>query len=141
MIRYANKYDNNKIIDLIKDFAIKTDNPLSKNPLSWSKNYVESILNSLYAGQGFVLIDDECTGILVAVKAQSFWNQSVYQLQETMLHGKTNIVVARLIKEYLKIAKDMINKNQINQAVMSSYPNIDLSKFGLKLLEHHWEIS
>jgi hypothetical protein len=141
LIRYANKYDNNKIIDLIKDFAIKTDNPLSKNPLSWSKNYVESILNSLYAGQGFVLIDDECTGILVAVKAQSFWNQSVYQLQETMLHGKTNIVVARLIKEYLKIAKDMINKNQINQAVMSSYPNIDLSKFGLKLLEHHWEIS
>lgn len=141
MIRYANKYDNNKIIDLIKDFAIKTDNPLSKNPLSWSKNYVESILNSLYAGQGFVLIDDECTGILVAVKAQSFWNQSVYQLQETMLHGKTNIVVARLIKEYLKIAKDMINKNQINQAVMSSYPDIDLSKFGLKLLEHHWEIS
>ena len=58
-----------------------------------------------------------------------------------MLHGKTNIVIARLIKEYLKIAKNMINENQINQAVMSSYPGIDLSKFGLKLLEHHWEIS
>jgi hypothetical protein len=141
LIRYANKYDNNKIIDLIKDFAIKTDNPLSKNPLSWSKNYVESILNSLYAGQGFVLINNECTGILVAVKTQSFWNENVYQLQETMLHGKTNIVIARLIKEYLKIAKNMINENQINQAVMSSYPGIDLSKFGLKLLEHHWEIS
>lgn len=141
MIRYANKYDNNKIIDLIKDFAIKSDNPLTKNPLSWSKTYVESILNSLYAGQGFVLIDSECTGILVAVKTQSFWNQNVYQLQETMLHGKTNIVIARLIKEYLKIAKNMLDKNQINQAVMSSYPNIDLSKFGLKLLEHHWEIS
>jgi hypothetical protein len=141
LIRYANRYDNNKIIDLIKDFAIKSDNPLTKNPLSWSKNYVESILNSLYAGQGFVLVDNECTGVLVAVKTQSFWNENVYQLQETMLHGKTNIVIARLIKEYLKIAKDMINKNQINQAVMSSYPNIDLSKFGLKLLEHHWEIS
>ena len=141
MIRYANKYDNNKIIDLIKDFAIKTDNPLSNNPLSWSKTYVESILNSLYAGQGFVLIDSECTGVLVAVKTQSFWNQNVYQLQETMLHGKTNIVIARLIKEYLKIAKNMLNKNEINQAVMSSYPHIDLSKFGLKLLEHHWEIS
>jgi hypothetical protein len=141
LIRYANKYDNNKIIDLIKDFAIKSDNPLTKNPLSWSKTYVESILNSLYAGQGFVLIDSECTGVLVAVKTQSFWNQNVYQLQETMLHGKTNIVIARLIKEYLKIAKNMLNKNEINQAVMSSYPHIDLSKFGLKLLEHHWEIS
>ena len=141
MIRYANKYDNDKIIELLKDFASKSDNPLTKNPLSWSKTYVESILNNLYAGRGFVLIDQEQTGFLVAVKTQCFWNQNIYQLQETMLTGKTNIVIARLIKEYIKIAKDMINKHEINQAVMSSYIGVDLSKFGLKLLEHHWEIS
>ena len=141
MIRFANKYDNDKIIDLIKDFAIKSDNPLTKNPMSWSKTYVESILNHLYAGRGFVLIDDEQTSILIAVKSQCFWNEYSYQLQETMLTGKSNIVIARLIKEYIKIAKDMINKGEINQAVMSSYIGIDLSKFGLKLLEHHWEIN
>jgi hypothetical protein len=141
MIRFANKYDNDKIIDLIKDFAIKSDNPLTKNPMSWSKTYVESILNHLYAGRGFVLIDDEQTSILVAVKSQCFWNEHSYQLQETMLTGKSNIIIARLIKEYIKIAKDMINKGKINQAVMSSYIGIDLSKFGLKLLEHHWEIN
>jgi hypothetical protein len=141
LIRYANKYDNDKIIELLKDFASKSDNPLTKNPLSWSKTYVESILNNLYAGRGFVLIDQEQTGFLVAVKTQCFWNQNIYQLQETMLTGKTNIVIARLIKEYIKIAKDMINKHEINQAVMSSYIGVDLSKFGLKLLEHHWEIS
>ena len=87
----------------------------------------------MYAGRGFVLIDNDQTGILVAVKSQCFWNENIYQLQETMLTGKTNIVIARLIKEYIKVAKDMINKHEINQAVMSSYVGIDLSKFDLKL--------
>jgi hypothetical protein len=41
---------------------------------------------------------------------------------------------------YIKIGKDMINKHEVNQVVMSSYPHVDLSKFDLKLLEHHWEI-
>ena len=140
MIRFANKYDNDKIIELLKDFAIKSDNPLTNNPLSWSKTYVETILTSLYAGHGFVLVDDKITGVLVAYKSQSFWNKDIYQLQEVMLHGKTNMVIARLIKEYIKIGKEMINKYEINQAVISSYSHVNLSKFGLKLLEHHWEI-
>lgn len=141
MIRFANKYDNDKIIDLLKDFASKINSPLASNPLSWSKTYVENILNTLYAGRGFVLVDNEVTGILVAFKAPYFWNEHIYQLQETMLHGKTNIIIARLIKEYIKTGKEMLEKKEINQVVMSSYPNIDLSKFGFKLLEHHWEIN
>ena len=141
MIRYANKYDNDKIIELLKDFMIQTKNPMANNPMLWSKTYVENVLNTLYAGHGFVLVDNEITGILVAVKSPAFWSDKIYQLQETMLHGKTKIIIARLIKEYIRIAKEMISKHEINQAVMSSYPSIDLSKFNLKLLEHHWEIS
>lgn len=140
MVRFANKYDNDKIIELLKEFAIKSDNPLTNNPIEWSKTYIETILSNLYAGLGFVLIDEDQTGILVAIKNPCFWLKNIYQLQEVMLTGKTNIVVARLIKEYIKISKDMIKKGEINQAVMSSYPGIDLSKFDLKLLEHHWEI-
>jgi hypothetical protein len=140
MIRFANKYDNDKIIDLLKDFMINTKNPMANNPMLWSKSYVEAILNNLYAGRGFVLVDDKVTGILVAFKAPAFWSDKIYQLQETMLHGYNKFVIARLIKEYIKIGKDMINKHEVNQVVMSSYPHVDLSKFNLKLLEHHWEI-
>ena len=140
MIRLANKYDNDKIIDLLKDFMINTKSPLANNPMLWSKTYVETILLTLYAGRGFVLVDDEVTGILVAFKSPTFWSDKIFQLQESMLHGKTNIVIARLIKEYIKIGKEMVRKHEVNQVVMSSYPNIDLSKFGLKLLEHHWEV-
>lgn len=140
MIRFANKYDNDKIIELIKGFAIELDTPLASNPLTWSRTHCESILTMLYAGLGFVLIDDEQTGILVAVKSKYFWNNNIIQLQEVMLTGKTNIVIARLIKEYIKVAKDMLNKGEVNQAVIASFVGVDLSKFGLKQLESKWEI-
>jgi hypothetical protein len=140
LIRLANKYDNDKIIELLKDFAIKSDNPMTNNPLVWSRTYIEQILANLYAGHGFVLIDNEQTGILVAVKSPCFWLQDTYQLQEVMLTGTNKFVIARLIKEYIKIAKEMLRKNQIQQAIMASYKDLGFERYGMIKLEQHWEI-
>lgn len=140
MIRFANKYDNDKIIELLKDFAIKSNNPLTNNPLAWSRTYIEQILMTLYAGRGFVLIDDEQTGILVAAKTECFWLKDIYQLQEVMLTGNNKFVIARLIREYVKIAKEMLDMKQINQAVMSSYDDLKFERYGMVKLEQHWEI-
>lgn len=140
MIRFANKYDNDKIIELLKDFAIKSNNPLTNNPLAWSKTYVEQVLATLYAGYGFVLIDDKQTGILIAAKTSCFWLKDIYQLQEVMLHGNNKFVIARLIKEYIKIAKEMLEKKEINQAVMASYNDVKFEKYGMVKFEQHWEI-
>jgi hypothetical protein len=140
LIRFANKYDNNKIIELLKDFAIKSNNPLTNNPLAWSKTYIEQILATLYAGHGFVLIDDNQTDILVAARVESFWLKNIWQLQEVMLTGNNKFVVARLIKEYIRIAKDMVNKGEINQAIMASYEDLGFERYGMVKLELHWEI-
>ncbi len=140
MIRFANRYDNDKIIELLKDFAIKSNNPITNNPLVWSKTYVEQILATLYAGHGFVLIDDKQTDILVVAKTESFWLQNVWQLQEVMLTANNKFVVARLIKEYIRIAKDMINKGEITQAIMASYKDLRFERYGMVKLEQHWEI-
>jgi hypothetical protein len=140
LIRFANRYDNNKIIELLKDFAIKSNNPITNNPLAWSKTYIEQILATLYAGHGFVLIDDNQTDILVAARVESFWLKNIWQLQEVMLTANNKFVVARLIKEYIKIAKDMINKGEINQAIMASYKDLGFERYGMVKLELHWEI-
>ena len=141
MIRFANKYDNNKIIELMKDFAIKSNNSTTYNPLVWSKTYIEQILATLYAGHGFVLIDDKQTGILIAAKTESFWLKDVFQLQEVMLHGYNKFVITRLIKEYTKIAKELLRKREINQATISSYGDLKFERYGMKLIEYHWEIN
>ena len=140
MIRYANKYDIDKIIELLKDFAIKTDSQLKGNPLDWSKTYVMQLITNIMAGQGFILIDDEQTGILIAFKNHCFWNDKSIQLQEVMLHGLNKFVIARLIKEYIKIAKELLRKKEINQATMSSYDDLKFERYGMKKLEYTWEI-
>jgi hypothetical protein len=113
---------------------------MTNNPLAWSRTYIEQILTILYAGRGFVLIDDEQTGILVAARTECFWLKDIYQLQEVMLTGTNKFVIARLIKEYVKIAKKMLNKKEINQAVMSSYDDLKFERYGMIKLEQHWEI-
>jgi hypothetical protein len=140
LIRFANKYDNDKIIELLKDFAIKSNNPITNNPLVWSKTYIEQILASLYAGHGFVLIDDKQTDILIVAKTESFWLQNVWQLQEVMLTENNKFVVVKLIKEYIRIAKDMISKGEITQAIMASYKDLGFERYGMVKLELHWEI-
>jgi hypothetical protein len=140
LIRQANKYDIDKILELLKDFAIKTDSQLKGSPLDWSKTYVTQLITNIISGQGFVLIDNEQTGILIAYKNNCFWNDKSIQLQEVMLHGYNKFVIARLIKEYIKIAKELLRKKEINQATMSSYDDLKLERYGMTKLEHIWEI-
>ena len=141
MIRQANKYDIDKIVELLKDFAIKSENELKGSPLDWSKTYVMQVITNIITGQGFILIDDEQTGILIAYKNHCFWNDKSIQLQEVMLHGYNKFVIARLIKEYINIAKELLKKREINQATISSYDNINLERYGMKLIEYHWKIN
>ena len=140
MIRQANKYDNDKIMELLRDFCFKSNNPITKDAFNWSKTYTEQILANLYAGRGFILIDEKQTGILIAAKFQSFWRQDKIQLQEVMLHSNNKFVIVKLIKEYIKIAKAMLNKNEIQQAIMASYEDYGFERFGMIKLEQHWEI-
>lgn len=140
MIRLANKYDIQDIIRLLKDFAATSDNAMTNFPLTWSKTYIEGVLASVLAGKGFILIDDEKDGLLVAVRTPCFWIENVYQLQEVMLHGKNKFTIYRLIKEYVRIAREMIENGEIHQAVMSSYKDDKFERIGLKKLEVHWSI-
>jgi hypothetical protein len=140
LIRQANKFDKEDIIRIIKDFAINSNNPMTSDPIQWSKTYIETIIDAIFAGKGFILIDEEKSGILVAVRTQCFWLENIYQLQEVMLHGKSKLLMYRLIKEYVKISREMIKHNKISQAVMSSYKDDNFERIGLKKLEVHWSI-
>ncbi len=46
-------------VRLLKEFAIESKIPLAFNPMNWSKTFIESTLTAIFAGQGFILIDNE----------------------------------------------------------------------------------
>lgn len=140
MIRFATRHDNNAIINMMKQFAIDAKYPMAKNPMNWSQTYIEKTLNELYAGRGFVLIDDKYTGILIAVRTQSFWIPEFIQLQEVMLHGKNKFIIGRLIRDYARIAKQYVEQGKINEAVMFSNNDCDYTGFDMIKFESAWRV-
>lgn len=124
----------------MKQYAENSEIALAANPMNWSKTFIENILTEIIAGRGFVLIDENKTGILIAIKSPIFWIENSIQLQEIMLHSNNQITLMRLIKEYVRIAKKMLSENSITHAVMFSEPNANFEKIGLSKLEITWEI-
>lgn len=139
MIRYANKHDTQDIIRLLKEFAETSSSAYAYDPMKWSKTYIEAVLANIFAGMGFVLIDDKKTSILIAIKVQALWVEAI-QLIEVMLHSKNKITMMKLIKEYVKIANKMKSDGFISQATMMSKKDANFEKLGMKKLETHWEI-
>lgn len=140
MIRYANKFDLQDIIRLLKEFAEQSELANRFDPLKWSKTQIEAQLAAIFAGAGFILIDEKKTGLLVAVKSQPLWVPNSIQLQEAMLYAKSKITMSRLTLEYIKIAKQMLVENKVQHAIMYATNNTDYSKYGLKHFESIWEI-
>jgi hypothetical protein len=141
MIRFATRYDNDDIIEMMKKFAIDTNSPIAKNPMSWSRTHIEKTLNELYAGRGFVLIDANYTGILIAVRTQSFWIPDFIQLQEVMLHGQNKFIIGRLIRKYTELAKELKEKGIINDAVMFSNNDCNYTGFDMIKIESTWRVA
>jgi hypothetical protein len=138
MIRYANKFDNKIIYELLIDFHTKVPNRLSLDISKWSATYVDSQLAKIYAGAGFVLIDDNCQGFLCAVKQPCFWIPETYVLQEAMWHGKNKKISLKLLQEYLKIGKKMLDNKEVLEVYFTSFNDVDYSRYNVKKIGNDW---
>ena len=138
MIRFANKYDYDKIKDLLIDFYKTYHHVLAVDTSKWSSTHVDHVLSTIEAGLGFTLIDDNGTGFLTALRTPCLWIPETYQLQEGMWHGKSNRVKVELLKKYLEIAKDWKNQGKIAEYYFNSYGESDFTKYNMKQIGHLW---
>jgi hypothetical protein len=137
-IRFANQFDNDKIKELLIDFYNTYKHPLVADISKWSATHVDKVLANIYAGLGFVLIDKQATGLLVALKTPCMWIPETYQLQEGMWHGKTKAVKVKLLKEYLSIAKTWKLEGKIVEYYFNNYGNADFTKYNMKHIGKIW---
>jgi len=140
MIRYANKFDIDNICDLIRDFGKthKENCDFLKCNQEDSKDKVVLQLNSILAGTGFILIAEDNTGVLCAIKTPSLWIKDAYILQEVMWHGTNKKTSLKLLKKYLEIGKEMKNTGKVQDVYFSSYADINYKKLKVKKLSNHW---
>ena len=138
MIRFGNKFDNEKIKEFLIAFHEQSPNKLSMQKEHWSSKFVDDQLARIYAGVGFVLIADD--GFLCAFKSPCFWIPNVWILQETMWFAKNKKTSVQLLKKYIEIGNEMKKDEKIVEVHVSSFSNVDLSKLGAKKISNDWVI-
>jgi hypothetical protein len=141
MIRFANPHDNEKIKELLVHFHKSYQHPLSSDMSKWSMEHIDTVLTQIYAGRGFVLVDEEITGLLVAVKCPCLWIPNVFTLQEAMWHGRNDRVKVELLREYFKIARQWVDDGNVSDFYFSTYGNADFERHQMKRINTTWGVN
>lgn len=139
-IRLANKFDVELICTLLLEFVAENKNKFEMlNEIKFqSKEYVVQRITEVLAGQGFILICED--GLIVAIKAPSFWLKDVYTLQEVMWYGRNKKTTLKLLKAYLKIGAEMKTKGEVKDVYFASYKDVNFNTLKAERLSYHWVI-
>ena len=92
------------------------------------------------AGAGFILIDENKKGLLVAAKLSSFWIPNVFILQELVWFGFSKRICMELLNKFLEMGDEMKDKGEVQDVCFTCIKEVDFTKIGLKRAGHNWVI-
>lgn len=84
MIRPASKYDIPRLLEIVEAYAY--ENPIKKlgDSCNHFPRYVEQLLFEIISGRGFIYIDSNLRGAIVAYKTSNIWSPKVKELNELL---------------------------------------------------------
>lgn len=142
MIRQANKFDKQEIIDLMVEFKNESNIEAMRevnNPEYWHR-----LLDMIIAGAGIIYIE-QGKGLIMGVISPSIWCDKTLQLYELAWYVKPEFrntsLGSRLLKLYLDFGKKQKESGRIKyftMAKMITSPDIKYERFGFKKLDENW---
>ena len=141
MIRLANKFDIPILIAMIQEFSKETLIQKYKDETLWDKKYVGNLLYSLILGRGFIVIDEDLKGMIIAMITPNVWCPQSNQLNELAWwvapEARNGLLGGKLWIEFNKQAQKLLDEKRIDvvmTSLMANSPEIDYSKRGFKQL-------
>ena len=141
MIRLANKFDIPILIAMIQEFSKETLIQKYKDQALWDKKYVGNLLYSLILGRGFIVIDENLKGMIIAMITPNVWCPQSNQLNELAWwvapESRNGLLGGKLWLEFNKQAQKLLDEKRIDvvmTSLMANSPEIDYSKRGFKQL-------
>ena len=141
MIRLANKFDIPILIAMIQEFSKETLIQKYKDQALWDKKYVGNLLYSLIVGRGFIVIDEDLKGMIIAMITPNVWCPKSNQLNELAWwvapEARNGLLGGKLWIEFNKQAQKLLDEKRIDvvmTSLMANSPKIDYSKRGFKQL-------
>lgn len=141
MIRLATRCDIPRLLEIVEAYAF--ENTIKK--LGQSDNHfprhVEQLLFSIIQGHGFIYIDANMRGAIIAYKNKNIWSPKVKELNELLWwvepEHRNGTVGGRLWKAFDDHAQAMLRAGEIDYictSISAAGPLIDFSKRGYKPL-------
>jgi hypothetical protein len=142
----ANKFHTPIILEMLRHYR-------SMSPVTMIKNindadHIMRLLTHLYAGGGLALLsykEEIPTGMLLAMIDMNAWDPTLYVLREMAYWVEPDYRGTtcgyRLLKRYVEIGNEMIEKNRIKKYTISKMvnsPDLDYGKLGFRKIEETW---
>lgn len=139
MIRLATRYDIPRLLEIVEAYSFEYPIETLGHRENHNAKHVENLLFSIINGRGFILIDNNMSGALIAIRQNNIWCPEVVELHELLWwvepENRNTTVGGKLWIEYDKIATKMVKDGVINCAytsVSANGPLINYIKRGYK---------
>jgi GNAT superfamily N-acetyltransferase len=146
MIRQANKFDAEAIVQMLKSYREQAPTQFLRD--ANNRDHIDKLLANIFAGAGFILLaekDEQIVGMVIAAQHPNIWNPDVSQvseiafwLDEAHRGGK---LAHRLLHEYIQQCEEWKQENRIqffSISKMNNSPDLSYDKFGFEKLEETW---
>lgn len=139
MIRLATRYDIPRLMEIVEAYAF--ENPITNlgKQANHDYKYVESLLFGILMGRGFIFIDENMRGAIIALKTPNIWCPKLMELNELLWwvepEYRNGTIGGRLWKAFDAEANKLLEQGDIDFVITSisaSGPLIDYSKRGYK---------
>jgi hypothetical protein len=135
MIRLATRYDIPRLLEIVEAYAYENPIKTLGKPENHNPQYVEQLLFSIMLGKGFIYIDKDLRGAIIAVKQNNVWCPNVKELHELLWwvepEHRDGTLGGRLWKAFDRTGTEMLNRGDIDFIVTSiscTGPWIDYTK-------------
>jgi hypothetical protein len=142
MIRKATKFDIPKLLPLIKDYSSEAPIQLFKDESRHNAEYVTQLLYEIIALKGFVLVDNDINGMLIAMVLPNIWCPTILELKELAWWVKpeyrNTTLGGKLWLEFNDQGNKMLDTQKVNMVCttkMATSPALNYEKRGYQLLE------
>jgi N-acetylglutamate synthase-like GNAT family acetyltransferase len=147
IIREANRFDLPAIVEMLKNFRAAT--PLECMNECDNVQHISMLLHTALVGGGIALValDNQVRpiGMIIGLIEQNIWDQNIYALRELCFwvepEQRNTSAGYRLLHEYTRLAKQMVNAGRITMFTMTKMtnsPDLKLQKFGYEKVEETW---
>jgi hypothetical protein len=137
MIRLATRYDIPRLLEIVEAYSFENPIKILGRPENHNPVYVEQLLFSIIMGKGFVYIDKDLRGAIIAVKQNNVWCPNVKELHELLWwvepEYRDGTLGGRLWKAFDQSGTEMLERGDVDLIVTSisaKGPWIDYTKRG-----------